>query len=323
MKIPVLFIIFNRLDTTKQVFEEIKKAKPQKLYIASDGPREDKLGEKEMVENVRNYVLKNIDWECEVKILFRDKNLGSGKGPSEAITWFFENEEMGIIIENDCIPSQSFFRFCEELLEYYRNDERIGMISGFNPFSDKIKSDKNYIFSKYTIQWGCWATWKKVWKKYDYYMKDYKLKRKDILDKFDKILVKIYWKLTFDIFYYKIHENSWDEKLQYLMFKENKFTIFPSKMLVNNIGFGFNSTHCFKKPKYLFNIKFYKDSLICLEHPEKVAINNQFEQILEKEYYNINFSYVLYLFLKSILGRWKIIKKFLNLKRYLHNYVVF
>ena len=109
LETAVLFLVFNRLDTTKQVFEAIRKAKPPRLYIAADGPRESKEGEAEKVKAVREYVMSNINWDCEVKTLFRDKNLGCKYAVSGAIDWFFENEEMGIILEDDCLPSQSFF----------------------------------------------------------------------------------------------------------------------------------------------------------------------------------------------------------------------
>ena len=113
----VLFLVFNRLDTTKQVFEAIREAKPPRLYIAADGARETKAGEAEKVTAVRDFILKNIDWECDIKTLFREENLGCKYAVSGAIDWFFDNEEMGIILEDDCLPSQSFFGF---VMSYWR-----------------------------------------------------------------------------------------------------------------------------------------------------------------------------------------------------------
>ena len=118
----VLFLVFNRLDTTKQVFEAIQQAKPPRLYVAADGARELKEGEAEIVKAVREFVIQNIDWECEVKTLFREQNHGCKMAVSGAIDWFFANEEKGIILEDDCLPSQSFFWFCEELLYKYKDD---------------------------------------------------------------------------------------------------------------------------------------------------------------------------------------------------------
>ena len=150
----VLFLIFNRLDTTKQVFEAIRQAKPPRLYIAADGARSSREGEAEKVQAVREYIIQNIDWECEVKTLFREQNLGCKYAVSGAIDWFFENEEMGIILEDDCLPSQSFFWFCEELLERYKDDMRVWHIGGSN-FQNGIKrGDGDYYFSKYNTFFG-------------------------------------------------------------------------------------------------------------------------------------------------------------------------
>ena len=147
---PILFLIFNRLDTTKKVFETIKKNKPSKLYIASDGARVHKQGEKEIVQQVRDFVLENIDWNCEVQTLLRQENLGCKEAVSSAISWFFKNEEMGIILEDDCLPDDSFFYFCQDLLIKYQNDTRIWLITGTNDLVEDVSTDKEaYYFSKY------------------------------------------------------------------------------------------------------------------------------------------------------------------------------
>lgn len=122
LTIPVLFLVFNRIDTTKQVFGAIRDAKPPRLYIAADGARADMEGEYEKTEIVRNYVLENIDWKCDVKTLFRKSNLGCKYAVSDAISWFFAQEEMGIILEDDCLPNLSFFWYCENLLLRYRDE---------------------------------------------------------------------------------------------------------------------------------------------------------------------------------------------------------
>ena len=172
LKTPILFLIFNRLDTTRRVFEEIRKQKPRQLFVASDGPRVNKDGEREIVEKTRKLVLDNIDWECEVKTLFRGENLGCKIAVSSAIDWFFENIEEGIILEDDCLPAQSFFGYCEELLEKFREDGRISVISGDNfQFGWRNTSD-SYYFSKNCHIWG-WATWRRAWERYDVEMKTY------------------------------------------------------------------------------------------------------------------------------------------------------
>ena len=141
MKSPVLFIIFIREDTTRKVFEKIREAKPPRLYIAADGPRPGRPDDIEKCKATRS-IVNDIDWECEVKTLFRDENLGCGKGVSSAITWFFDNEPEGIIIEDDILPNMEFFKFCDEMLEKYRDDERIQLVAGFNSFFDGFISYK-------------------------------------------------------------------------------------------------------------------------------------------------------------------------------------
>jgi hypothetical protein len=137
--IPVLFLIFKRPETTERVFEQIRQAKPRRLYIAADAPR---AGQPEEIERCRRTrtVVETVDWECEVKTLYREQNLGCRRAVTEAISWFFQQEEYGLIFEDDCLPDLSFFPFCQELLLRYKDDDRIGMIGGNNFFNDKVKN---------------------------------------------------------------------------------------------------------------------------------------------------------------------------------------
>jgi len=132
MKKAVLLVFFNRLDNLKKVFEQVRIAQPPRLYLASDGPRDNKVGEKEKVEGIRKWVLDHVDWKCDVKTRFLDKNSGGcAYGVSGAVTWFFENEKDGIILEDDCVPSQSFFPYCEELLDKYKDNKKVWHITGY------------------------------------------------------------------------------------------------------------------------------------------------------------------------------------------------
>ena len=146
---PILFLIFNRPDTTKQVFERIRELKPKYLYIAADGARENRKNEKEKTELARE-IATNIDWKCEHKILFSEKNLGCKIAVSSAIDWFFENVEQGIILEDDCVPNKSFFQFCEELLKKYKHNEEIMQINGTNILG-KSKMEASYVSSHYFL----------------------------------------------------------------------------------------------------------------------------------------------------------------------------
>ena len=164
--VPILFLVYNRPDTTATVFEEIRKQKPKQLFVAADGPRTDMPGDAEKCKNTRELVMNGIDWECETKTLFRDNNLGCGLAVSNAITWFFKNVEEGIILEDGTLPDQSFFTYCKVLLEKYRYDDKLKMISGNNFQQGKWRGDGSYYFSAYSHIWG-WASWRRTWKEYD------------------------------------------------------------------------------------------------------------------------------------------------------------
>lgn len=240
LRTAVLFLVFNRLDTTKQVFAAIRSAKPPRLYIASDGPRVNQPNENESVKAVRDYVIANIDWPCQVKTFFQENNLGCKYAVSGAITWFFKNEERGIILEDDCLPNQSFFWFCEELLEKYHDDLRIWHISGNNFQNGAMRGNGNYYFSSYSHIWG-WASWANRWEKYDV-----ELSNIDQND-FQKINFRnkkefIYWLKIFEIMK-KNGIDTWDYQWNFTMWINSGSSILPNKNLVSNIGFGNEGTH--------------------------------------------------------------------------------
>ena len=265
---PVLFLIFNRPDTTERVFEEIRKAKPKRLFIVADGPRNEE--EREKCEAARA-VVEKIDWDCEVKRNYSEKNLGCKIRVSSGIDWFFENVEQGIILEDDCLPSQSFFPFCEELLERYKDDERVGMISGNNFFAQDFNSKYSYHFSNHGSIWG-WASWKRAWKNYDVAMKAWtKIDQDNMLYNYfyDK-KVKNTWKDRFNnVFNGKI--DTWDFQWAFTRYLNRYSTIRPCKNLVANIGFDNRATHTKGKVNPLFLVKHELDSALC--HPTGFYIN--------------------------------------------------
>ncbi|WP_373032453.1 glycosyltransferase family 2 protein [Sulfurovum sp.] len=272
--------MFNRLDTTKQVFEAIRKAKPPRLYIAADGARESKVDEDEKVKAVRDYIMSNIDWDCEVQTLFREKNLGCKIAVSSAIDWFFENEEMGIILEDDCLPSQSFFWFCEELLEKYKNDMRVGQISGDN-FQNGIKrGDADYYFSIYNHIWG-WASWANRWEKYDVELNNIK----DTVFIDDLILektTKLHWiKVLRKMKQKKI--DTWDYQWTFTLWNNKQLTVLPNVNLVENIGFGIDATHTQGESEFA-NLKSY--GLVLKNHPIKVLRNYEADEFTSRLIFN-------------------------------------
>lgn len=234
MKKAVLLITFNRLETTKVVFEQIAIAKPPRLYISSDGAREDKEDEREKVEDVRRWLLENITWECELKTRFLSKNSGGcGHGVSSAVSWFFENEEDGIILEDDTVPHQSFFRFCEDLLDKYKDDKRIWHIAGYNPCGI-MYTQTSYFFHTLMFCWG-WATWKDRWmphftlslKEYPVDAISFVSKNKVIQDYYRKILLRMQSDKPID---------TWDYQWSFMLFKQNALCVVPTKNLISNIG---------------------------------------------------------------------------------------
>ena len=236
IRTPVLFLIFNRPDTTKQVFSAIQKARPSRLYVAGDGPRAEQSNEDEICKITRS-IATNVDWDCEVKTLFRDHNLGCRQAVSQAISWFFKNEPEGIILEDDCLPSESFFMFCQELLEQFRDDKKVGAICGFYSNEIDYKPSSSYFFSRYLRVWG-WAGWRRTFEGYDSNIKSLIEKnntwKSDIFNHKD-VLLKKYFQQMFDrVLKNKI--DTWDTQLQYLLWQKKQQVIVSSKNLIQNIG---------------------------------------------------------------------------------------
>lgn len=256
-KSAVLFLIFNRPDVTAKVFEQIQKVKPPRMYIAADGPRNEKENEETLCQETRS-VIDRIDWDCQVKTLFRNENLGCKYAVSSGIDWFFENEEEGIILEDDCLPSADFFVFCDEMLEKYRFDTRIRHIGGSNLQSGNKWGDATYYYSNLTHVWG-WASWRRAWNDYDVELTKYKnidanYYFKNIFN--DDILVES-WVAIFN----KLVKNgidTWDYQWTITNFFNNGLSIIPNVNLISNIGFGVNATHTRNSNDKASNIKIQK-----------------------------------------------------------------
>jgi len=276
---PVLFLVFNRLDTTKQVFSRIREVKPKQLFIAADGPREGKDGEKEIVESVRNFILESIDWDCEVKTLFREKNLGCGLAVSQGITWFFENVEQGIILEDDCLPETSFFFFCEQMLEQYYNETTIGSVCGTNYLFYKYKFENSYYFSNLGAIWG-WATWRRVWAKYQFYITKEDITQLNL--KLDKIKVhkKIKKWIISMLEEVRIQNiNTWDIQWIYSLFTHNYMSIIPYKNQIKNIGY--IGTHASNTERHhpFFNMPTFVLNLNKIKHPYQIKVNSKLDNV--------------------------------------------
>ena len=169
---PVVLIVFNRPEVTKIVFERIRQARPGLLMLVADGPRERRQGEPDACRQVRQ-IVEHVDWPCEVLKNYSDTNMGCGARVASGIDWVFQHVEQAVILEDDCLPDPTFFRFCEELLDRYRYEERVMQISGSNFLFGRRAVEVSYYFSRYPLCWG-WATWRRAWRHFDFNMQTWK-----------------------------------------------------------------------------------------------------------------------------------------------------
>ncbi len=299
---PVAFLIFNRPDLTEKVFNEIAKAKPKKLLVVADGPRNKEDAVK--CQQVRA-VIEKVDWECEVSKNYSDVNLGCRKRVSSGIDWVFSQVEEAIILEDDCLPAPSFFYFCQSLLEYYRNDTRIFCISGNNFQFNNSRTNYTYYFSKYTHIWG-WATWRRAWKHYDEKMSSWPdFKKSDLLRACSENIYERYWWSKFFESTYNGLIDTWDYQWLYTCWTQNGLTVIPNVNLVSNIGVRHDSTH--KINHKLAYIPVNKINHI--NHPEFIIRNQMADQFSLNNIFEFTFINLV----RSKLSLSKIIWKIRNL----------
>ena len=275
---PVVFIIFNRPDTTAKVFEAIRQAKPPKLLVIADGARIDKPGEAEKCAAARA-IINQVDWQCEVLTNYSDVNLGCRKRVSSGLDWVFEQVEEAIILEDDCLPHPTFFRYCQELLEKYRDDEHIMMISGNNFQFGRKRNEYSYYFSHYSHIWG-WASWRRAWTKYDDSMQSWsELKNSSWLnDVLQNEQAVAYWAKIFQ----SVEQgfSSWAYIWLLTSWTNNGLCVLPEINLVSNIGFG-SGTHTTVNNSPLANIPI-EEIKFPLQHPSEITRNLEADDFTEK-----------------------------------------
>ena len=279
LETPVLFIIFNRLGTTQRVFKKIRQAKPTKLFIAADGNRNNS---KDLIncKNTRK-IIKHVDWPCQLHLLLRDKNLGCSKSIIYAINWFFEHVEEGIILEDDCLPDLSFFGFCKQMLERYRNNQNVMMINGVNYLDYKTKStiSSDYLFLNLYTVWG-WATWKRAWKLFDFKMSALTNNTNSALNKIKSFLDNdyLYKKYMHHIPAFllngdEIKNGAWDVAWWYTCLINDGLCITPINNLISNIG-GIDKCN-YSFPRKSINLNKIK-------HPEKIEANKNLSILINE-----------------------------------------
>lgn len=292
---PVMLCVFRRLETTKRVFEKIRKAKPSKLYIVADAARDDNPGEKEKVLEVREYIESHIDWPCVVKKNYAEVNMGCGKRMPSGISWVLQQEEEVIILEDDCVPDDSFFRYCQEMLEYFRDNDKIMLISGNNPIASAYDMKEEYGFTKIPFIWG-WATWARAWKKYDFNLSDWPAEKKNPVWR-DLFTKRAYWLYTaeFDALY-KQDFDAWDYQLIYTIGLNDMLCVVPRESHVLNIGFEEDSTHTKDAPSWMKQDT--NEVSFPIRHNDEIVRNREFDET----YMKLACDHGLVVHIKKLLG---------------------
>jgi hypothetical protein len=286
---PILFLIFNRPDTTAKVFGQIRQIKPARLYVAADAAREGRPDEAERCAEARA-VIRQVDWDCELKTLFRDKNLGCKIAVSKAITWFFEHEEYGVILEDDCLPDLSFFPFCEELLIKYKDDERIGHIGGNCFFPGMVNDKLSYDFCSVSHIWG-WASWRRVWQNYDLnfsYWEEAKEDKNMRKSLFKNLNEEIYFSsFISDTLKGNKGINTWDVQYLYMLRVQNRLSVYPAVNLVTNIGLNLTEATHTTSRRAMKSYVLSQAIGFPLSHPAYVMPNKRIDHItLKKKFFS-------------------------------------
>lgn len=243
MTTPVALFVFNRPDCTEQVLAAIRRARPSRLYVVADGARVDRPGEAERCALVRSVVTRGVDWGCEVRTNFADRNLGCGCRVSSGIDWVFGQEDQAVFLEDDCLPDDSFFAFCAELLARYRDEPRVGQICGSTFVGPAWPRATSYVFSRYGPVWG-WASWRRAWQHYDFAMKAWPALR--AAGGLRRLVVTGREARRRTAWYDAVAAgriDTWDYQWGVAKLQRRLWSAIPTTNLVTNIGFGADGTH--------------------------------------------------------------------------------
>ena len=293
--VPVALVFFNRDDTLKDVFEQVKKARPSKLFLIQDGARANRQDDVEGIEACRK-VVEDIDWECEVYKNYSDTNLGCGRRVSSGISWVFESVDRAIILEDDCIIEPTFINFCDELLEKYKDDERVCMISALNHFCDWDCGDSSYFFAK-TGAIAAWATWKRVWNDFDFKIEMFNdsYVQKVMSESFNhkraaRARLKN-WQNIYDLGQKDGNIRYWGPQFGFIKYKTSALAIIPSHTLSSNVGVGAKATFSgsgaefMKKSMRSWFFQKTRPMEFPLVHPKAMLPDTEYD----KKYYDITY----------------------------------
>ena len=288
IEVPVLLVVFNRPDITKKIVDKLREFEIKELYVFADGPRKNNIEDLNKCQKVRETINNDINWECKKTTNFKNKNYGCGHAMVSAISWFFEQVEAGIILEDDINPNYSFFRFCAELLSRYKYNKKIMHITGLNWQNGKKRGDASYYFSYYPGIWG-WATWKDRWQLFnhelrgiDEYRENNKIQEITTSKEEQEHHLKTFDKIKKD------KNNIWSYAWKYVIFKNKGLCIWPNKNLTANIGFGENATHTKSDNHPRFNCPTYELDFP-LKHPNSIKRNIKADKFMARRMFNAKF----------------------------------
>ncbi|HVI44788.1 MAG TPA: hypothetical protein VM802_07955 [Chitinophaga sp.] len=271
---PVLFLVFNRPAVTQTVFEAIRRQRPRRLFLAADGPRSHVPGEAQLCYETRKVMLDRIDWPCEVKTLFRNDNLGCGQAVSSAINWFFEQVEEGIILEDDCLPNDSFFTYVSRLLDYYRHNERVMHIGASNFQQGIQRNEHSYYFSRYTHIWG-WATWRRAWQHYEFSPANMQQSSMEGLNRTLQTMFKAVCLEELD---------TWDVQWFMTVWYKNGYAVIPHVNLVRNIGMDLYATHTRSAGQWFGAMQY--GEVGTLQHPPELVLHEEADRFTADAIFN-------------------------------------
>jgi hypothetical protein len=297
--VPIVFVIFNRPDTTSRVFEAIRQLRPATLLIIADGPRREHPDDSQKCAATRR-IVEQIDWKTEVLHTYAEENLGCGLRLASGITWAFQQVEEAIILEDDCLPHPSFFPYCAALLEHYRNDQRIMHISGSNFQFERRSSSFSYYFSRFAHVWG-WASWRRAWQHFDYNMTCWPEVRQSALlqNWLGRWNIVRKWRKSFDYFYGPGKRATWDYQWQLACWLQHALSIVPATNLVANIGFNAQATHT-NQPSPFAAMPVHALTFP-LQHPPYLIRNHSADSFTEKTLYGADLATRVKIKLNQIL----------------------
>lgn len=290
MDTPVLLNVFNRPEATQGAVDALRTIRPKTLYVAADGPRSHVCSDAQNCQRVRDIVA-SIDWPCDLHTLFREQNLGCKYAIEQAISWFLQHAESGIILEDDVRVDPSFYPFCTEMLHRYRDEQRVGIVSGCNFAANRVAVLDSYCFTRNLHMWG-WATWRRAWQHVDVDMSDWnESPHADFIQlRYGASwAVRIHWEKIFDNMANR-HPTTWDFQVCYALWKRGMLSITPARNLVGNVGFGADATHAAGSVPAYINANAMQALTFPLRHPESIVVNHEIDMCLDQDVYGISFT---------------------------------